>query len=39
MAWQYQDLIDEFYRDVERCKKDYYSHDEAIKPSISQMSV
>ncbi|MGG3312372.1 Imm3 family immunity protein [Paenibacillus sp. 2KB_20] len=36
MAWQYQDLIDEFYGDVERYKKDYYSHDEAINMTFNE---
>jgi|GEM_PF-2701264 len=37
MAWQYQDLIDEFYEDVERYKKDYYSHDEAINMTFNEL--
>lgn len=36
MAWQYQDLIDEFYGDVERYKKDNYSHDEAINMTFNE---
>lgn len=36
MAWQYQDLIDEFYGDVERYKKDYHSHDEAINMTFNE---
>ncbi|KQO04818.1 Imm3 family immunity protein [Paenibacillus sp. Leaf72] len=36
MAWQYQDLIDEFYWDIERYKKEYYSHDEAINMTFDE---
>ncbi|WP_159081789.1 Imm3 family immunity protein [Paenibacillus sp. CAA11] len=36
MAWQYQDLIDEFYGDVERYKNDFYSHDEAINKAFNE---
>ncbi|WP_336762085.1 Imm3 family immunity protein [Paenibacillus sp. USHLN196] len=36
MAWQYQDLIDEFYGDVEKYKKEYYSHDEAINMTFNE---
>ncbi|MCG7376400.1 Imm3 family immunity protein [Paenibacillus sp. ACRSA] len=36
MAWQYQDLIDEFNGDVERYKNEYYSHDEAINMTFNE---
>ncbi|MGX1828614.1 Imm3 family immunity protein [Paenibacillus taichungensis] len=36
MTWQYQDLIDEFYLDVEKYKNEYYSHDEAINITFNE---